>query len=185
MKIGRVNSGYQENASKLHRSIGDVIKTSPFAAHTWIQEYPVARVDSTFPSKRERFDWACPDLKIIIEGHGRQHYEPTSFGKGNDRTPEQLLQETQHRDEMKRQAAVSVGWTYIVIKYDEIDNLDGEGLWRLYRANYNEEEVVKLEKPKRQYRKVSYDKEKAREMRRAAYQKRKQWLKEQKAKENV
>lgn len=64
-----------------------------------------------------RYDFYLPDYNLIIEYHGRQHYEETKYFT-------QDLQEIQKHDMIKRQEAESNGITLITIPYTEYNNID-------------------------------------------------------------
>ena len=67
------------------------------------------------------FDNEVVELKLLIEVHGLQHYEITSWAKvaaeKHGITPEEELQRLQDRDEYKRQCAIQCGYFHLVIPY--------------------------------------------------------------------
>jgi len=119
-KDSRFKKSYRKNASKLHKTIGRILRTSKsFKNYSIYQEYPVNRINSNFKSGREKFDWIIKDLKIIIECHGQQHYFPVNFGGISDEEAISKFRKQQYQDRIKKKAAEQAGWTYIVVKYDE------------------------------------------------------------------
>lgn len=68
-------------------------------------------------SDKKRYDFYLPDYNLIIEYHGRQHYEevPNFF------LP---LKEQQAIDFFKEKVARSKGFDYLVISYKDFDNIE-------------------------------------------------------------
>ena len=179
MKNSRFKYEYAVSASKQHRLVGDILRKSEFFKNYSIyQEYPVNKINEKFSSGREKFDWVVYELKLIIEVHGKQHYEPVRFGGC---TPEQAiynLADTKSRDSQKLDAAISMGWTYIEIRYD--DKVDERYLINKFKEHFNsvsstpEPKVKKKEKTKWQIAQL----EKSREHRKTQYKKLKELRKE-------
>lgn len=74
-----------------------------------------------------RFDFCISEYKLIIEYNGKQHYFPICFG--NDKTIERAndnLKGIQHRDAIKKQWAISNGFTFVEIRYDEMDQIESK-----------------------------------------------------------
>lgn len=65
-------------------------------------------------------------LKLIIEVHGKQHYEIDKFtimqAKRNNKTPEEILKYQQFKDRHKKEYALSQGYHYLEIPYYAIKN---------------------------------------------------------------
>ena len=127
MKKTRTVHRTTKNASKMHRHIGSLLQDPLFNKFTIRQEYPVYKINPDFKSKREKFDWVMLGLYVVIEVHGKQHYEPVRFGGIDINKAKQNLRKQNERDRSKTNAALEVGWTYLVIKYDE-DNIDADNL---------------------------------------------------------
>lgn len=119
-KDSRFKHEYRKTASKQHRQVGEILRTeSPWTGYQSFQEYPVNRINTDFESGRERFDWYVKELRLVIEVHGRQHYECVAFGSEDPTETIRKFREQQGRDERKRLAALEAGVTYIVVRYDE------------------------------------------------------------------
>jgi rubrerythrin len=82
-------------------------------------------------SRRQRIDFAIPELKIGIEYNGRQHYGPVDFaGKGSKWAAEEF-KITQKRDDRKKRLCEKNVWKLVEIphfleenaQYTLIDNL--------------------------------------------------------------
>ena len=131
-------------ASKLHVKIGELLKkTPPFSGCTLRQEVPVSELFD-YPNGREKYDWVIPELKLVIEGMGLQHFKPAAFG-GQAEKAIMEFQEQQFRDQKKKEAALLAGWIYICISHQEIDKLKPADLQKLYLQNTNTEPL----KPKK------------------------------------
>lgn len=67
------------------------------------------------------YDNEIPNLKLIIEVHGAQHYKITGFSelvaKYNNITPEEAFNEAKARDDYKKQYALDCGYDYLEIPY--------------------------------------------------------------------
>lgn len=171
MKSSRFNTTYRKNSSKIHKKIGDILKESSlFSNYKIYQEYHVSKINSEYKSNREKFDWVILDLKLIIEAHGKQHYE---FNNHFYKDMSEFIAQ-QERDELKRQAAIDAGFTYIVIKYNELKILNEDLIYNRMLENNNTVIKKEVEKPKR----TNYNKQKVRDYRKQQYEKYKKWSKE-------
>ena len=120
MKTSKRPRELAKNASGLHKHVGTLLtEIEAFKGFEIRQEYPVKKVNPKFKSGREKFDWVILGARIIIECHGKQHYDPIRFGGVDADQAKRNLIATQGRDEKKREAAYQAGWTYVVVKYDE------------------------------------------------------------------
>lgn len=67
------------------------------------------------------FDNEILELKLIIEVHGIQHYEPSGFhvltARQNNTTPEEEFKYQQWKDKFKKEYALSNGYLYLEIPY--------------------------------------------------------------------
>lgn len=117
MKNSRFKFEYRKNASKLHRTVGDILRdSSTFNNYEIYQEYPVNRINENYPHASHHFDWAIPKLNIVIECHGVQHYKVVRFG-GTAEEAITAFKETQRRDKLKKEAAQLAGFAYVEIPY--------------------------------------------------------------------
>ena len=71
------------------------------------------------------FDFFLKDYRLILEHHGRQHYEPVNFGsdKSIEKAKENLL-DIQKRDAIKKQWAIDNGYRFLEISYKEINQIE-------------------------------------------------------------
>jgi hypothetical protein len=170
MKSHRFQIGYREGASRLHKLTGEALRASegPFLGYKIYQEYPVNRVLKTYKNSRHKFDWVILDLFLVIECHGEAHYGPVQFGGISKEDAEINFRSQQVRDESKREAAISAGFTYVIVPYWDLQKITPDYIWTLYKQNINDKMIVKeprkvsdsyQEKRKeaaRQYRKQQY-----------------------------
>lgn len=197
MKSKRFQFEYRKNASKLHKAVGDYLREGLFTHHhESYQEYPVNRVNPDYPESSHHFDWVIPKMKLVIECHGIQHYQPVAFG-GNYEQMEAEFNAIKRRDQQKKEAALQAGYAYMVISHHELKLIDDKlflSRWDLalqereeYHKNYeppkpelSAKERYKLAQKQRQRderkkylqsRKHMEKLEKAREYRRERYRK--------------
>lgn len=75
---------------------------------------------------RMPYDNEIPELKLIIEVHGKQHYTKCSWhtttAKRNGTSPQEELEKQQMRDKYKKDYAISHGYYYLEIPYYEENN---------------------------------------------------------------
>jgi hypothetical protein len=128
-KDSRFKFAYRKNASKLHRAVGDVLRTDKhWKMWKAFQEYPVNKVNPAYSFGSHRFDWVIPSMKIVIECHGKQHYQVCDFGGGAEQAIEDF-RGTKSRDHSKQMAALAAGWRYIVIPYTLEKKVTGDLLF--------------------------------------------------------
>jgi very-short-patch-repair endonuclease len=133
MKNRRFQYQYRKNASKLHRAVGDLLREEkPFGDFEFYQEYPVNKVNPNYKNSRHHFDWVCPQLRIVIECHGKQHEVVCNFGGSVDDAVENFHL-GKERDYKKEQAAKEAGYTYLVIPYN-VKNLSSSFLVNLFAS---------------------------------------------------
>lgn len=119
MKRAKLPQQLAKNASKLHRRVGELL-TELFPGYEVRQEYPVNKVNLSFNSGREKFDWVVLGLNIVVEVHGEQHYRPVCFGGITLEQAKRNFRKRQDVDWEKQEAAQKAGWAYLVVKYDEV-----------------------------------------------------------------
>lgn len=117
MKNRRFQFEYRKSASKLHRMVGDFLRGSPvFSGYEAYQEYPVNKVNTSYEDSSHHFDWVIPKLSLVIECHGKQHYEVSSFGM-SDEEAIAAFKGIKSRDISKKEAALRAGYIYVTIPY--------------------------------------------------------------------
>jgi len=189
-KSSRFKQSYRKNASKLHKAVGDMLAASPLLCNYRIyQEYPVNKISPYFDSGREKFDWVILDLMVVIECHGKQHYEPVRFGGITEEEATDKYREQVIRDLKKKHAAEKAGFTYVVYRYDEKDISASSLMAKIVAVNEAasnlgvcskdrnmvSQQVREKSKPKRNKSHHEEQLKRAREYRKQQYAKRKQW----------
>lgn len=115
------------NASRLHRRVGEILTSGIFSTWEVRQEYPVNQVNKLFRSGRERFDWVIlSPVNVVIEIHGQQHERKVCFGGIDGDTAKRNFRKRLEGDDKKEKAAKDAGWGYLVIWYYEKDITEEE-----------------------------------------------------------
>lgn len=182
MKSSRFQYEYRESASKLHKKVGEALRSGIFSKYKVYQEYPVDKINDSYRNSSHKFDWVILDLFLVIEAHGMQHYKKVNFGGMSDEQAEERFVSQRHRDNVKMDAAIEAGFTYIVVPYSDIKIVDSSYILNLYKKCLNTTTVYnKKEKKETEY--AIKQKEKARDCRKQQYQRQKEWLRRQKENE--
>lgn len=160
--------------SKGHLLIGSLLAQTNFKIQ---EELPVSAIADT--KYRGWYDWAILDLKVVIEIHGEQHYQATSFGKtspGEDKVEQAVsnLALNKLRDSNKERIATEAGWGYLAVPYTELSGLTTEKLLaQINKVSSLSMKIEKKQKPIDIYKEKQ--KERAREYRKQQYQKWKEY----------
>jgi hypothetical protein len=182
-KNSRFKYAYRDSASKLHKAVGDCLRSSlVFGGYEIYQEYPVTKIHNDPSLSAFHFDWVIPKLKIVWEAHGLQHYKPVKFGGISDEDAEVAFHDNRHRDMIKKEAALEAGWIYVEIPYST--KITEENLIKLYETAKLNSKPCNREEDSSSNRDSSttsdYEsklRERARDYRKAAYRKAKERLK--------
>lgn len=121
--------------SKLHLAALSAIQGSDiFRGQRVQEEVNVRDLFKDYTANNQHYDIVLPDLKCIIELHGKQHYVPTDF-TGKDAGKALLEFQLQvERDQDKREVAILAGWTYIEIPYTAEKDITPEYIYNKYIA---------------------------------------------------
>ena len=177
MKRSRFQHEYRKSASSLHRKVGECLRNSDlFNLYQIYQEYPVCRVNKDYTNTSHHYDWVIPDLFLVIEVHGQQHYVPTDFSGKQEDGGIMEFHRLRARDQAKRNACIDAGWTYIELAEGDLVSLTDQKLYDAYKANKTEERIhepmesiqEEAEDPRhrdtlaraREYRKAQYERAK-------------------------
>ena len=133
MKTSRFKKYYRKSASKLHKKIGDLLRSSELSGYKLYQEYPVQMINTSYYSGKEHFDWVIVDLKVVIECMGEQQYKPIAFGKEDTSVTLERFKNQKTRDEAKKAAVIEIGWGYICLSYQDIESITQEQLVKLVK----------------------------------------------------
>lgn len=104
--------------SKLSDKIDKFLKES-FPHYRVHREYHV-----DYQNNKLLFDFFLPELKILIEVQGQQHYTFNSFHFKS----ENEFKQQRYRDMLKTQWCSENNYKLLEIKYDIVDKLDAEKL---------------------------------------------------------
>jgi len=133
---------YRESASRLHKAVGEVLRTSPlFKYQISYQEYPVKNVDPEY-NFSHYFDWVIPGMFLVIECMGIQHEKIQDFSGHSEDAGISAFKEQKVRDKLKKAAAINNGWTYVEISYKDEKKITDEFIMSLYKKNYNDKQVI-------------------------------------------
>jgi len=110
---------YASNASKLHKSFGDMLIKSGLGGFSIQQEVAVKTLCPSYKNGRDRFDYYIPELNVVVELHGEQHYKPVKFGGVSDNKATQNYIKRVKVDEQKAIAARTAGFLYVSFSYEE------------------------------------------------------------------
>lgn len=150
MKKSRLARDTQKNASKLHVRVLELL-VELFPNLNIQQEIKVSEINPSFGSNRERYDLCIPEMNIIVEVHGEQHYQNVCFGGITEEQARKNLLKRQEVDYLKEKAARDNGWGYVIIKYTE-KKITKEELLTKINVTINEivvpEEKIEKEKIK-------------------------------------
>lgn len=108
-----------DNASSYHKKMIALLEKMNYDGFTIIQEANVKEICPTHLNPLDRFDFYLPDLSLVIEVHGEQHYNPVSFGGININNARQNFGRSTSRDVAKAFSAFNHGFIYIAFAYNE------------------------------------------------------------------
>jgi len=132
---------YAKNASKLHRAMGDCLVSSEVFSHYRIeQEVSVRVILPTYPFGSHKFDYAIFGINVVIECHGKQHYDVQTFGQEMAQAV-QGFKNQRKRDQAKKDAALTAGFVYIEVPYTALKKIDEDLIWGLYLEGQKELET--------------------------------------------
>lgn len=118
-----------EGNSKFHEKVRQIFVSDTFFKNlSCYQEVAVASLCPNYGNNAHRIDWYIEELGVIIELHGRQHYEMTNFGNTSFEEARKQFHNGQYRDNKKKTALIEAGFIYIEIPYKDEKKLSGEYL---------------------------------------------------------
>jgi len=185
MRQDRFKYDYRQTSSRLHKKVGDTLRSPDgyFANRKIYQEYPVNKINPTYPNAAHKFDWVVLDLFLVIECHGQQHYATVGFGGVDKEEQETKLHLQKRRDLVKQQAAEDAGFTYVVVPFWDYNKINQDYLLALYDDQKNAARLRKsLPRRKNSYQ-VELE-ERSRAYRKSQYQKQKEYLKQRRRSRN-
>lgn len=121
-----------------------------FSGFSVKEEVSVSDLNKSYIYNQHRFDFVLPDIKLVIEAHGKQHYQVQSFGMDKAEA-EIAFQRGVLRDTSKMNAALEVGYTYIVVPYLDEAKITDTYLWDLYKKAKTEDPFKPQESNRKSY----------------------------------
>lgn len=107
-----------ENSSKFHCAVRTVFRTDTFFKNLkCFQEVNVQDLIPEYPYYNHHYDWYVEELQLVIELHGRQHYEIVNFGNASATEAEKNFYRIRDRDNTKKTWALESGFRYKEIPY--------------------------------------------------------------------
>jgi len=110
---------YASNASKLHISFGELLEAIGFGNYNVQQEVQVQSICPSHDSPKDAYDYFLPELSLIVELHGQQHYKPATFGGISKREATRNYGRRVMRDNAKAESAFRHNFLYIAFAYNE------------------------------------------------------------------
>lgn len=117
-----------DSASNFHNKLREIfVKDKFFKQLNCFQEVPVSSLVTSYPNNFDAVDWYVDELSCVIELHGVQHYKMQSFGSTDSYFNQvKNFNNIKFRDNRKKTALLSAGYSYIEISYKEEKNLTAE-----------------------------------------------------------
>jgi hypothetical protein len=117
---------YYENNSKFHNKIREIFVTDLFFKKlSCYQEVPLSFLVKNYPNNKDAVDWWIDELGLIIELHGKQHYEAISFTKDISYFEKQKkFFNIKYRDNRKKTFLLNEGYEFLEISYKDISKIN-------------------------------------------------------------
>lgn len=114
-------------SSKFHTDVRDIFREDPFFSKLQCyQEVPVSDLVPGYSSKRHRVDWFIDEFYLVIELHGKQHYDIANYGNDSFFNAKKNFHNISYRDNLKKTALLDAGYEYIEISYKDKKKLTGD-----------------------------------------------------------
>ena len=124
---------HYENASNFHNKVREIFITDKFFKQlNCFQEVPVKDLAPSYPNRYDAIDWYIDELNVILELHGKQHYQMQSCGsKDSYANQVKAFNNIKFRDNRKKTFLLNSNYTYIEISYKDKSKLTAEYLKNL------------------------------------------------------
>jgi len=124
---------HYESASNFHNKVREIFTTDKFFKQLkCFQEVPVKDLVPTYPNRFDAVDWYIDELNVILELHGKQHYNMQSFGsKDSVFNQKKAFHNIKFRDNRKKTFLLNSNYYYIEISYKDISKLNSDYLKEL------------------------------------------------------
>ena len=108
------------NASKFHNAIREIFRTDAFFKNLQCyQEVQLSALVEGYPNNKDAVDWYIDELNLVIELHGKQHYEPVLFGYKPFYEVEKDFHNIRYRDNRKKTQLIASGYNFVELSYKE------------------------------------------------------------------
>lgn len=114
-------------ASRIHNRVRELMLSGRFLFYRAFQEVPLKDLVENYNGGM-RVDWYVEDLNLVIELHGKQHYEQTSFGAESKLTSNFNWIASKDRDSNKKGLLQDAGYLFVEIPYSDESILTQEYL---------------------------------------------------------
>jgi very-short-patch-repair endonuclease len=115
-----------ESSSLFHEKIRNILcEDAFFAKLACYQEVPVGALVAGY-ADNHYVDWYIDELGLILELHGRQHYQITNFGNKGYEKAIIDFNNIRYRDNIKKQALLEAGYEYREINYKQLNRLSND-----------------------------------------------------------
>jgi very-short-patch-repair endonuclease len=91
---------------------------------TKLKKFDVINYEQKKDKRSLNYDFYLPDLKVLIEHQGEQHYKPKNFGGISSEVAEKNFILQQRHDELKREFAKDNGFSLLEISYKDFENIE-------------------------------------------------------------
>jgi hypothetical protein len=124
---------HYESASNFHNKLRDIFITDKFFKQlNCFQEVPVKDLVPSYPNRYDAIDWYIDELSVIIELHGKQHYQMQSFGSEDSYINQvKAFNNIKFRDNRKKTFLLNANYTYLEISYKDVKKLNPDYLKNL------------------------------------------------------
>ena len=120
------------NQSVFHNTVREIFcKDSFFRNLHCYQEVNVQELIEDYEVRNHHYDWYIEELNMVIELHGNQHYKMVNYGNIGYDAAIRSFRKMQGRDNMKKQAALDAGYTFVEIPYKYARRLNPKLLRKL------------------------------------------------------
>ena len=104
--------------SKLHKRVRRLLKE--VLGSVIQEEVNVQKLFPDYPVRDQHYDLVIPSYNLVIECHGEQHRNITTFGEKDTEEAAVTLERQKQRDRRKEEIVWENGWGYIAVWYDEL-----------------------------------------------------------------
>lgn len=124
---------HYDSASNFHNKIREIFITDKFFKQlNCFQEVPVKDLIQSYPNRYDAVDWYIDELAVILELHGKQHYQMQSFGSKDSYINQvKAFNNIKFRDNRKKTFLINADYSYIEISYKDVKKLTPEYLKKL------------------------------------------------------